>query len=71
MKGGAGPKTSKSFDGSRFIFISYVRGKHRKRFIVRCSRNKNIQKFISIWLKKLDIPFDLKLSIDIDPYNFS
>jgi len=52
-------------------FISYVRGKHRKRFIVRCSRNKNIQKFISIWLKKLDIPFDLKLSIDIDPYNFS
>jgi len=52
-------------------FISYVRGKHRKRFIVRCSRNKNIQKFVSIWLKKLQIPFDLKISIDIDPYNFS
>ena len=52
-------------------FISYVRGKHRKRFIVRCSRNKNIQKFVSIWLKKFQIPFDLKISIDIDPYNFS
>ena len=52
-------------------FISYVRGKYRKRFIIRCSRNKNIQKFVSIWLKKLQIPFDLKISIDIDPYNFS
>ena len=52
-------------------FISYVRGKYRKRFIIRCSRNKNIQKFVSIWLKKLQTPFDLKVSIDIDPYNFS
>ena len=52
-------------------FISYVRGKYRKRFIIRCAKNKNIQKFVSIWLKKLQTPFDLKLSIDIDPYNFS
>ena len=52
-------------------FISYVRGKYRKRFIIRCSKNKNIQKFVSIWLKKLQTPFDLKVSIDIDPYNFS
>ena len=52
-------------------FISYVRGKYRKRFIIRCSRNKNIQQFVSIWLKKLQIPFDLKISVDIDPYNFS
>ena len=33
--------------------------------------HKNIQKFVSIWLKKLQTPFDLKVSIDIDPYNFS
>ena len=52
-------------------FISYLRGKHRKRFIVRCSRGKNIQKFVKDWLKKFQIPFDLKISIDIDPYNFS
>ena len=52
-------------------FISYVRGKYRKRFIIRCAKNKNIQKFVSIWLKKLQTPFDLKVSIDIDPYNFS
>ena len=52
-------------------FISYLRGKYRKRFIVRCSRGKNIQKFVKNWLKKFQFPFDLKLSIDIDPYNFS
>ena len=52
-------------------FISYLRGKYRKRFIIRCSKNKNIQKFVKIWLKKFQIPFDLKISIDIDPYNFS
>ena len=52
-------------------FISYIRGKYRKRFIIRCSRNKNIQQFVSIWLKKLQIPFDLKIAVDIDPYNFS
>ncbi len=52
-------------------FISYIRGKYRKRFIVRCERNKNIQNFVGNWLKKFQIPFDLKISIDIDPYNFS
>ena len=52
-------------------FISYLRGKHRKRFIVRCSRGKNIQKFVKNWLKKFQTPFDLKIFIDIDPYNFS
>ena len=57
--------------GPAHTFISYVRGKYRKRFIIRCSRNKNIQQFVSIWLKKFQIPFDLKIAIDIDPYNFS
>ena len=52
-------------------FISFIRGKYRKRFLVRCSKNKNIQSFINSWLKKFKIPFDLKVSIDIDPYNFS
>ena len=52
-------------------FISYLRGKYRKRFIVRCSRGKNIQKFVKNWLKKFQTPFDLKIFIDIDPYNFS
>ena len=52
-------------------FISYLRGKYRKRFLVRCSRNKNIQSFISAWLKRFQTPFDLKISVDIDPYNFS
>ena len=64
---------SKEFEvlGPAPPFISYLRGKYRKRFIIRCSRKKNIQHFINVWLKKFQIPFDLKISIDVDPYNFS
>ena len=64
---------SKDFEvlGPASPYISFVRGKYRKRFIIRCKRNKNIQEYVNNWLKKFQKPFDLKISIDIDPYNFS
>tara|TARA_B100000686_G_C16796148_1_gene982516 strand:- start:1589 stop:3592 length:2004 start_codon:yes stop_codon:yes gene_type:complete len=52
-------------------YISYIRGRHRKRFIIRCERNKNVQSFVGSWLSKIKVPFGLKISIDVDPYSFS
>ena len=52
-------------------YISFIRGKHRKRFIIRSKKNKNLQQFIKKWISRVKIPFDIKTYIDIDPYNFS
>ena len=64
---------SKDFEvlGPAPPYISFLRGKYRKRFIIRCQRNKNIQEYVNNWLSKSQKPFDLKISVDIDPYNFS
>ena len=52
-------------------YISFLRGRYRKRFIIRCQRNKNIQEYVKNWLNKFQKPFDLRISVDVDPYNFS
>ena len=52
-------------------YISFLRNRFRQRFIVRCSKNKNIQAFVKNWITPIKVPFDIKTFIDIDPYNFS
>ena len=65
--------TSNDFEvlGPAPPYISYLRNKFRQRFIVRCSKNKNIQSFVRNWIGSIKTPFNIKTYIDIDPYNFS
>jgi len=50
--------------------LALIRGRHRVRFLVRASRQVNIQALIRSWLKGVKVPSNIRLQIDIDPYNF-
>jgi primosomal protein N' (replication factor Y) len=51
--------------------ISIVRGRHRWRLLVKAPRDKNIQAYLKAWGEALPkIGGDLRLTVDIDPYNF-
>ncbi len=50
--------------------IAILRGRHRRRFLVKCSKNINIQKILKSWLQNIKVPSNARVDIDIDPYNF-
>ncbi len=51
--------------------ISVVRGRHRWRLLVKAPRELDIQAYVREWLAISPEPKgDLRLSVDIDPYNF-
>ncbi len=50
--------------------MAYLRGKHRRRFLVKAAKNANIQKIIEEWLAKEKVHGSIKLKVDIDPQSF-
>lgn len=50
--------------------LSLVRGMWRKRFLVRADRNRDLQGFMSAWLKSLKAPNAVRVVTDIEPYSF-
>lgn len=50
--------------------MSYVRGQHRYRLIVKSGKKFNMQKYIKAVLEKTATPSALKVKIDIDPFSF-
>ena len=50
--------------------LSLLRGKHRRRFLIKVKKNKNIQQIIYKWLAALKLPSGIKVTIDIDPLSF-
>ena len=48
----------------------YLRGKYRYRFLIKSTKEVNIQKVIKDWVYKIKIPYTIKLVVDIDPYSF-
>lgn len=51
--------------------IAVVRGRYRWRILVKASREMDIQGYLRLWVSLIPpVKGDLKLSIDIDPYNF-
>ncbi|MGD9829881.1 MAG: primosomal protein N' [Hyphomicrobiaceae bacterium] len=51
--------------------IAVVRGRHRFRLLVKAPRDRDIQAYLRAWLELLPkVKGDLRLAVDIDPYNF-
>jgi primosomal protein N' (replication factor Y) (superfamily II helicase) len=50
--------------------IAIIRGRHRWRFLVKASREKDIQGFLRKWLADVKPKGSLALQIDVDPYGF-
>ncbi len=50
--------------------LAMLRGRHRRRFLLKCRREVQLQPVIRGWMTGLKWPGDLRLQIDIDPYSF-
>ena len=50
--------------------LAVLRGRHRRRFLIKCRRDLVPQGVIRDWLAKVKLPGSVRLQIDIDPYSF-
>jgi len=50
--------------------IARVRGKHRVRLLVKAAKGAPLQAAIRAWTAQINLPNDVRLSVDIDPQNF-
>ena len=50
--------------------FSLVRGRRRKRFLVRADRGVDLQAFLAAWRARVKVPGSVRLTIDVDPYSF-
>jgi len=50
--------------------MALLRGRHRRRFLLKCRRDRQPQPLIRAWLRPVRLRGDLRLQIDIDPYSF-
>ncbi|HUC71601.1 MAG TPA: primosomal protein N', partial [Stellaceae bacterium] len=50
--------------------LAVLRGRHRRRFLVRAERQVNLQAAIGDWLSRVRLGGSTRLQIDIDPYSF-
>jgi primosomal protein N' (replication factor Y) len=47
-----------------------VRGRRRKRFLVRADRNIDLQGFLAAWRARVKVPGSVRMVVDVDPYSF-
>ncbi len=50
--------------------IAILRGRHRRRFLIKADKNLNVQKLVAAWLSAVKIPRKSRVEIDVDPYSF-
>ena len=50
--------------------IKLLRGRHRRRFLLKAGKNVNIQARIRRWLATAQVPRKIRVHVDIDPYSF-
>ncbi len=50
--------------------LALLRGRHRRRFLLKTSRDIAVQPLLRIWLEKIGLPGSVRLQIDVDPYSF-
>ena len=50
--------------------LGLIRGRRRKRFLVRADRNVDLQAFLSAWRARAKPSGAVRVVIDVDPYSF-
>jgi len=50
--------------------ITLLRGRHRRRFLVRSDRHVDLSAFLSAWRERVRLPSAVRLSLDVEPYSF-
>ena len=50
--------------------LALLRGRYRRRFLLKAPRGANVQKLVADWLATVELPRALRLQVDVDPYSF-
>ena len=50
--------------------LTVLRGRHRRRFLVKASREVRLQMVLSDWLARVRVAGSARIQVDIDPYSF-
>ena len=50
--------------------LGLIRGRRRKRFLVRAERTVDLQGYLSAWRARVRPPGPVRITIDVDPYSF-
>ncbi len=50
--------------------LAILRGRHRRRFLVKAERTVNLQAVLHDWLARVRLSGSARLQVDIDPYSF-
>ncbi len=50
--------------------LSLLRGRFRRRLLLRCQRDMRVQDILADWLAKIGVPSSVRVQVDIDPYSF-
>jgi primosomal protein N' (replication factor Y) (superfamily II helicase) len=50
--------------------MSLLRGRHRRRFLLKAARDIAVQPLLHGWLQHIGLPGSVRLQVDVDPYSF-
>jgi primosomal protein N' (replication factor Y) len=50
--------------------LALIRGRRRKRFLVRADRTVDVQALVGTWLSRVKAPASVRVAVDVDPYSF-
>ena len=50
--------------------LAVLRGRHRRRFLLKAGREVNVQAVLRGWLSRVRVQGSTRVQVDIDPYSF-
>ena len=50
--------------------LAMLRGRHRHRLLVQARRGLALQDVLRGWLASVELPSSVRVTVDVDPYNF-
>jgi len=50
--------------------FALLRGRHRRRLLLKASRDANVQAAVRDWLKRVEVPRSVRVQVDVDPISF-
>ncbi|MEM8634570.1 MAG: primosomal protein N' [Pseudomonadota bacterium] len=50
--------------------LSVIRGRHRRRFLIKAPKSVNLSAYMAEWRRMMKVPGNARVSVDIDPYSF-
>jgi primosomal protein N' (replication factor Y) len=50
--------------------LAVLRGRHRRRFLVKARKDVALQAVLRDWLGRVRLPGSVRVQVDIDPYSF-